>query len=190
LSCACVEGARFKASRPRVGWGGGGVQGALHWEVGRHSREGGASRAPVTDRLCHLALSLAGFTTHPSPPPPPHRAPPTPTPNPNPQSITSYVDDVLADAVLHGAVPKGGTAFIELDPSTNAPRVWPGRPAPVDLLCPPLDGRSSADRTVGADEDELMPRPGGPGSFPAGAAGAEGGVGSVYVLASGGFDDA
>jgi hypothetical protein len=168
-------------------------------------------------RACHGALLLramgpAPALAQPAPPLaswvprwtrcPPHDSlhthplrDPAPTPAPHPQAITSFVDDVLADAVLHGRVPKGGTAFIELDPATNTAVVWPGRPAPADLLSPPLDARTEAAHTVGADDDGLMPSPGGPGGpFPGGAgAGAEAGgagAGSVYVLASGGFDDA
>jgi hypothetical protein len=133
----------------------------------------------------------------------PHPHPPTPPP-PTHQSITACIDDVLADAVLHGRVAKGGVAHLDIDPATGLPACWAGRSAPADLLCPPVPPK--ADSPVGGDGDDGMALVtlggmaggfggGGFGDFGeggdggAGVGAGEGGGAEVLVLASGGFED-
>ncbi|GBF96568.1 ATP-dependent Clp protease ATP-binding subunit [Raphidocelis subcapitata] len=108
------------------------------------------------------------------------------------RALTSLVEDVLADAVLSGSIPPGGTAYVDVDPATSAPRCWHGRPpAPAPAAAP--------RRAVGGDGGELLA--GGVGGLsgafaggappPPGVLGEDGaGAGAeVYVLASGGFED-
>lgn len=111
----------------------------------------------------------------------------------NLQALVTLVEDVLADAILHGRVPKGTVAYVDLDPATRAPRCWAGRP-PACELAPP--GERLA--TPGADDESLLaplPDAGGAGGAFSGGFGGSGDVtdGSggepAFVLASGGFEE-
>jgi hypothetical protein len=98
----------------------------------------------------------------------------------------SCIEDVLADAVLSGALPPGSTAHLDLDPTTGAPRCWPGG-RPAEELPPVLytsgDGvLVSVGRVAGGFAGGAPP--------PAYYDGADAAAGdSVYVLASGGFEE-
>ncbi|KAI8463034.1 MAG: ClpD chaperone, Hsp100 family [Monoraphidium minutum] len=108
------------------------------------------------------------------------------------RAITAYVEDVLADALLIGRVPKGTLAYVDLDPVTRAPRCWAGRPGAAELTPVHVAGHD-----CGVDGEVLVtglppPALGFPGG--AGAEGPYGGAlagdgggdgGEVYVLASG-----
>jgi len=112
-----------------------------------------------------------------------------------PQAITSCIDDVLADAVLHGHIPKGSLAWMDLDPSTRAPRCWAGRPAAANLV--PHITRASPGELIPGEDDSLVTqlRVGAGGFMGGGFDGGDGGgedvaaSAEVYVLASGGVED-
>jgi hypothetical protein len=114
---------------------------------------------------------------------------------------------VLAEAVLHGVVPKGSLAYIDLDPATGEPRCWAGRPSyqtsdPLDVMHE-LSSVTVRGHDCGVDGEVLVAqlRGGFPGGYSGGyddeqggggGAGAGGGAGTeqeVLVLASGGFEE-
>ena len=87
------------------------------------------------------------------------------------RALTAAVEDVLADAVLSGRLPRptaaaGGptakaagdagddavVAYVDLDPVTGAPRCWAGRPAPAELLAPVV----VAGHACGVDGEVLV----------------------------------
>lgn len=105
---------------------------------------------------------------------------------------------MLADAVLHGRVPKGSRAVIDLDPATGQPACWAARrPSDPHEVMHELSGLGLPARGSANDTSAAVPALGGgfPGGYDGGydgdgAAASEGeGAAEVLVLASGGFED-
>jgi len=97
---------------------------------------------------------------------------------------------VLADAVLNSRIPPGSVAYIDLDPVTNTPRAWAGRPPPTALAPVTVTGHD-----CGVDGEVLVTRLDQvAGSFPGGGVSQDGGgwaegEAEVYVLASRGLEE-
>ena len=131
------------------------------------------------------------------------------------RAVTAAVDDTVADALLHGRLPAGAAAYVDVDPATGLPGCWPGRAAfEAATAAPPRGGNERRQHQQQGDDDDaaLLGRlRAAVGGFPGGYddAGALGGAGAgsgsgsgsgaakgggangaeVFVLASGGYDD-
>ncbi|KAI8465710.1 MAG: ClpD chaperone, Hsp100 family [Monoraphidium minutum] len=120
------------------------------------------------------------------------------------RALTECVDDVLADAVLHGRIPAGGLAYVDIDPATGAPAVFAtragagagarvGSPDVMHELAAGLGPRKGA----GSGNGGGLGDPRLDGGFPAGGDGGYdddrarvgGGGAEVLVLASGALED-